>query len=107
MESSAAWFDRLLASSDPPTGLACANELGLLGALHALGKRGLEPGRDVHIVTRDSTRLARFLPAKIEVHFVDMAGVGRKLIEVLERRIINPAGPVETFLLKGEFDPGE
>jgi LacI family transcriptional regulator len=107
MESSAAWFDSLLASSNPPTGLACANELGLLGALHALGRRGLAPGNDIHIVTRDSTRLARFLPAKIGVHFVDMAGVGRKLIEVLESRIINPLGPVETFLLKGEFDPGE
>jgi LacI family transcriptional regulator len=107
MESSAAWFDSLLASSNPPTGLACANELGLLGALHALGRRGLAPGNDIHIVTRDSTRLARFLPAKIGVYFVDMAGVGRKLIEVLESRIINPLGPVETFLLKGEFDPGE
>lgn len=107
MESSAAWFDRLLASSDPPTGLACANELGLLGALHALGRRGLVPGRDVHIVTRDNTRLARFLPAKIAVHFVDMAGVGRKLIEVLKSRIVNPLGPVETVLFKGEFDPGE
>ncbi|UCI21659.1 LacI family transcriptional regulator [Mesorhizobium sp. B2-1-8] len=107
IESSAAWFDRLLASSDPPTGLACANELGLLGALHALGRRGLEPGRDVHIVARDNTRLARFLPAKIGVHSVDMAAVGRTLVEVLERRITNPAGPVETILFKGEFDPGE
>ncbi|MER8959222.1 LacI family DNA-binding transcriptional regulator [Mesorhizobium sp. M0701] len=107
MESSAGWFDRLLASSDPPTGLACANELGLLGALHALGKRGLTPGRDVHIVTRDSTRLARFLPAKIGVHSVDMAGVGRKLIEVLESRIINPLGPVETVLVQGRFEPAE
>ena len=81
--------------------------LGLLGALHALGKRGLAPGNDVHIVTRDSTRLARFLPAKIDVHSVDMAAVGRKLVEVLENRIINPLGPVETILLKGEFEPGE
>ncbi|ESY62316.1 MAG: LacI family DNA-binding transcriptional regulator [Mesorhizobium sp.] len=107
VESSAAWFDRLLASSDPPTGLACANELGLLGALHALGRRGLEPGRDVYIVTRDSTRLARFLPAKIGVHFVDIAGVGRKLVELLESRIANPLGPIATVLFKGEFDPGE
>ena len=107
MESSAAWFDRLLTSPDPPTGLACANELGLLGALHALGRRGLVPGRDVHIITRDNTRLARFLPAKIGVHSVDMAGVGRKLVEVLERRIVNPLGSVETVLFKGEFDPGE
>ncbi|MER9741660.1 MULTISPECIES: LacI family DNA-binding transcriptional regulator [unclassified Mesorhizobium] len=107
MESSAAWFDRLLASSDPPTGLACANELGLLGALHALGKRGLEPGRDVHIVTRDNTRLARFLPAKIGVHFVDIAGIGRKLIEVLESRIANPLGPVATVLVQGRFEPAE
>lgn len=107
MESSVAWFDRLLASSDPPTGLACANELGLLGALHALGRRGLEPGRDVHIVTRDNTRLARFLPAKIGVHSVDMADVGHKLIEVLESRIANPLGPVMTVLLQGKFDPAE
>ncbi|MER9397610.1 LacI family transcriptional regulator [Mesorhizobium sp. M0615] len=107
MESSAAWFDRMLAWSDPPTGLACANELGLLGALHALGRRGLAPGSDIHIVTRDSTRLSRFLPAKIGVHFVDIAGVGRKLVEVLESRIVNPLGPVETVLFKGEFDPGE
>ena len=103
MESSAAWFDRLLASSDPPTGLACANELGLLGALHAVGKRGLAPGRDVHIVTRDNTGLSRFLPAEIGVYSVDMIGVGRKLIEVLERRIANPLGPVTTLLLEGRF----
>jgi len=102
VESSAAWFDRLLASSDPPTGLACANEMGLLGALHAVGRRGFVPGSDIHIVTRDSTRLARFLPAKIGVHFVDMAGV-----EVLESRIVNTLGPVETVLFKGEFDLGE
>lgn len=107
MESSAAWFDRLLASSDPPTGLACANELGLLGALHALGRRGLVPGRDVHIVTRDNTRLARFLPANIGVHSVDMADVGHKLIEVLESRIANPLGPVATILLQGSFEPAE
>ncbi|UVK57641.1 LacI family transcriptional regulator (plasmid) [Mesorhizobium sp. AR02] len=107
MESSADWFDRLLGSSDPPTGLACANELGLLGALHVLGKRGLVPGSDVHIVSRDSTRLARFLPARIDVHSVDMTGVGRMLVEVLERRITNPVGPVEKILFKGQFDPGE
>ncbi|MDG4898489.1 LacI family DNA-binding transcriptional regulator [Mesorhizobium sp. WSM4976] len=107
MESSAAWLDHLLGSSNPPTGLACANELGLVGALQALGRRSLVPGRDVHIVTRDSTRLSRFLPAKIGIHSVDMAAVGRKLVDILERRIANPLAPVEEVLLPGEFDPGE
>lgn len=32
---------------------------------------------------------------------VDMAGVGRKLVEILESRIVNPLGPVETVCSKG------
>ncbi|MFD2057049.1 substrate-binding domain-containing protein [Mesorhizobium calcicola] len=107
MESSAAWFDRLLASSDPPTGLACANELGLLGALHAFDRRGLVLGRDVHVIARDSTRLARFLPAKIGVHSVDMADVGHKLVEVLQSRIANPLGLAAGILFNGKFEPPE
>ncbi|TGS14297.1 LacI family DNA-binding transcriptional regulator [Mesorhizobium sp. M2E.F.Ca.ET.209.01.1.1] len=104
MEASTDWFDRVLGSPDPPTGLACANELGLLGALRALGRRGLVPGRDVHIVTRDNTHLSRFLPAKIGIHSVDMADVGRKLVEILERQIANPTGQAATILLKGRFE---
>lgn len=104
MEASAAWFDRLLGGSDPPTGLACANELGLLGALQALGRRGLIAGRDVHIVTRDNTHLSRFLPAKIGIHAVDMADVGRKLVEVLERQIANPPERPATVLFKGVYE---
>jgi len=47
----------------------------------------------------------RFLPAKIGVHSVDMADVGHKLIEVLERRISNPLGTVARVLLQGRFEP--
>ncbi|ARC39185.1 hypothetical protein A6J80_23250 (plasmid) [Paracoccus yeei] len=99
LEESAALFGRLLDLPQPPDGLICANELGLLGALHALRQRGGEPGRDVDLVSRDGTGMAAYLAVAVIRHLVDMAEVGRLLVQALVARIEQPhAPPVQTVL---------
>ena len=89
--ASEAWVMRLLDLPSPPDGLICANELGLFGALSALRVRGLEPGRDMQVMVRDSTGLCRHVLADIGIHAVDMSAVGERLVEALVARIEAPA----------------
>jgi LacI family transcriptional regulator len=103
MEASERWIERLLDSADPPTGLVCANELGLLGALSALRKRGLSAGHDFSIATRDNTRIARYLSTPLVTHSVDMVSVGRALVEGLVRQIEHPDAPPTQKVFAGEM----
>jgi LacI family transcriptional regulator len=103
MEASELWVDRLLDSADPPNGLVCANELGLLGALSALRKRGIAAGRDFSIATRDNTRIARYLSTPLVTHSVDMVSVGRALVEGLVGQIEHPDAPLKQKIFAGEM----
>ncbi|MBM7048384.1 LacI family DNA-binding transcriptional regulator [Rhizobium lusitanum] len=103
MGASEMWIERLLDSADPPTGLVCANELGLLGTLSALRKRGIAPGRDFSIATRDNTRIARYLSTPLVTHSVDMVSVGRALVEGLVRQIEHPHDPLTQEVFTGEM----
>lgn len=103
MEESAAFFGRLLDLPQPPDGFVCANELGLLGALHALRQRGLQPGQDVDLVSRDSTGMSAYLAVPVIRHRVDMAEVGRLLVEALIARIEHPGAPVIQTVLRGRM----
>ncbi|PZM10456.1 LacI family DNA-binding transcriptional regulator [Rhizobium tubonense] len=103
MGASELWIERLLDSADPPTGLVCANELGLLGTLSALRKRGIAPGRDFSIATRDNTRIARYLSTPLVTHSVDIVSVGRALIEGLVHQIERPDAPLTQKIFAGEM----
>ncbi|PDS35079.1 transcriptional regulator [Rhizobium anhuiense] len=103
MEASERWIERLLDGASPPSGLVCANELGLLGALSALRKRGLMPGHDFSIATRDNTRIARYLSAPLVAHSVDMVTVGRALVEGLVLQIEHPDNPLTQQVFAGEI----
>jgi len=105
MAASESFFERMLDLSPPPTGLICANELGLLGAISALRKRNLQPGRDVGIVARDNTDICRYLSLPVLAHFVDMAEVGRQIVTALLLQIETPKSPPAQILLRGEFRP--
>ncbi|RWR26412.1 LacI family transcriptional regulator [Sinirhodobacter populi] len=104
MGESEALFTRLLSETDPPTALICANELGLLGAVSALRKRSLVPGRDVALVTRDTSHMSRYLAVPVLVHFVDMAEVGQALINTLVKRLTSPSSAPIRLLLHGGFE---
>jgi LacI family transcriptional regulator len=103
MAASESWVGRLLDQPDPPTGLICANELGLLGALSALHKRGLVPGRDIQIIVRDNTLISQYLSVPVGAHVVDIAAVGRQLVEALLLQITTPAAPKTRLLMPAAF----
>ncbi len=104
MEASEGWISRLLDMPDPPTGLVCANELGLLGALGATRRKGLVVGRDFHIVVRDSTHMCRYLSVPLIAHVVDMVAIGRSLVEGLIRQIEAPDAPRIQQVVEGKVE---
>ncbi|MTH64098.1 LacI family DNA-binding transcriptional regulator [Paracoccus shanxieyensis] len=104
MMESETLFHRMLCDPHPPTALICASELGLLGAASALRKRGLAPGTDVALVTRDTSRMTGFLALKALVHSVDMADIGRALVLSLIERIVTPGLPPRHVLMPGTFE---
>jgi LacI family transcriptional regulator len=104
MEASEGWISRLLDLPDPPTGLVCANELGLLGALSATRRKGLVVGRDFHIVVRDSTHICRYLSVPLAAHTVDMVVVGRSLVEGLIQQITEPEAPRMQHVVEGKVE---
>ena len=103
MSASESWFNRMLDLPDPPTGLICANELGLLGALSALRKRGLAPGRDIQIVVRDNTLMSRYFSVPLNAHVVDIARAGQHLVEALLLQLQAPSTPKTKLLLQATF----
>ncbi|CUX70473.1 MULTISPECIES: LacI family DNA-binding transcriptional regulator [Agrobacterium] len=103
MAASERWVGKLLDLPDPMSGLICANELGLLGALSALRQRNLVPGRDVRIVVRDNTQICRYLSVPLIAHSVDMVAVGRNLVESLIHQIERPEMPPQQLVMFGEL----
>lgn len=104
MEASEGWIARLLDLPDRPTGLVCANELGLLGALGATRRKGLTVGRDFHIAVRDNTHMCRYLSVPLVAHAVDMVAVGRSLVKGLVRQIEQPDAPSMQLLVDGKVE---
>ena len=104
MAASEAFFDSVLALPNPPTALMCSSELGLLGAVSALRKRNLVPGRDVGLFVRDNTHLSQYLSVPVLAHFVDLAEAGRLAVSALLRQIENPTAPLAQIVLPGHFE---
>lgn len=103
IEAAETFFGALLSGARAPTALICANELGLMGALGALRRRGLQPGRDVMLAARDSTGICHYLSAPVLVHQIDMGQVGVLLINAVLDNLADPARPGRQTVLRGRF----
>ena len=72
---------------DFPDGWVCASEVSALSVISGLTEAGLVVGRDVHVVTKQSTPMfAQFQPGAETVQ-EDFVGAGRALGQLLLRRI--------------------
>lgn len=104
VSASESLFERMLDLAEPPTALMCANELGLLGAISALRRRSLVPGRDVALFSRDATGITKYLSLPVLAHFVDLSEVGRLAVEGLLRQIDEPRAALVQAVLPGHFE---
>ena len=85
---------------DGPDGWVCASEVSALAVISGIAEAGRQVGSDVHVITKQSSKLfAQFRPGA-ETVFEDFAGAGRLLGTLLLRRI---AG--ETEGLQALVDP--
>lgn len=103
IQAAETFFSALLAGADAPTALICANELGLMGALGALRRHGLQPGRDVMLAARDSTGISHYLSAPVLVHQIDMSQIGVLLIQSVLSALAAPDQPAQQTVVKGQF----
>jgi LacI family transcriptional regulator len=104
MAASESFFEAVLDLAKPATALMCSSELGLLGAISALRKRHLIPGRDVALFVRDNTHLSKYLAIPVLAHFVDLAEAGRLAVKALLPQIEEPEAAPAQVVMPGRFE---
>ena len=73
--------------AEPPSAALCFNDAVAFGAMLALRKHGLEPGRDFAVVGFDDVVEARhYMPALTSVA-VDSAGLGERAAHIVLKMI--------------------
>jgi len=76
-----------LSLGEPPTAFICATEICALGTLAGLKAVGRRAGRDVTVVSRDSTAMTAHFDPPLTSYLVSMEHIGQRLIEMLLARI--------------------
>jgi LacI family transcriptional regulator len=82
-----AGLDAVMGASPPPTAALCFNDAVAFGAMLALRRRGLEPGRDFAVIGFDDIAEAQhYVPALTSVA-VDTAGLGERAAHAVLKMI--------------------
>jgi DNA-binding LacI/PurR family transcriptional regulator len=84
--------EALLSLPDPPTAFFCFNDLTAVGAMRGARSRGLHVPEDVSVVGFDDVALARYVDPPLCTIQQDMAGLGRRAMQML-LDLISGAGP--------------
>lgn len=101
----------LMEGPDPPTAVMCSAITIALGALRAVRELGLEPGRDVSILTHDDdlTYLPNVGPGDgragplFTATRSSIRAAGQRCAEMLIARIRDPSGPPRRELWQADF----
>ncbi len=83
-------FGDLLSGGDRPSAVVVGGARLLVGVLRAMDAAALEPGRDIAIVTSDSTAIASVFRPPLATIQRDGARIGRASAELLLTRLADP-----------------
>ncbi len=98
---------RLAHDGRPPDGYICGGEIGAMAVLRGLERVGQVIGRDVHVVTMETSSLPSLFAEPVAGFFQDLHRAGSVLAEFILRRVAGtPAGKlqlVETMALRERY----
>jgi LacI family transcriptional regulator len=92
-------IERLFQRARMPTAVVCFDDLVAFGAMLALRKLGLEPGRDCSVVGADDVDEAALWLPPLTTIAVDAAELGRMAAGLLRQRIERPDEPVRRVMM--------
>ena len=95
--------DYILGLDKPPTGIVCFSDLVALGVLSCMHRRGIQPGKDIGVVSCDDIEEADRGYVQLTTMRIKKAEIGRKAAELLIRRINNPNAPIRHIHLESEL----
>lgn len=88
----------LLARPDRLTAALCFNDVVAIGAMGALHREGLVPGRDIAVIGFDDTAEARQMSPALTTVSVGAGDLGERAGQMLLRQIGRTAGGPETYI---------
>ena len=89
---------------DFPDGVICGSELSALAVMDAFQGEGLEIGKDVHFVSRRTSRVLRFVRPRIDTINEDIFKAGETMAQLLLRRFENAPMKELQVLVEPEVD---
>ncbi|WP_226781308.1 LacI family DNA-binding transcriptional regulator [Oceaniglobus trochenteri] len=89
----------LLDAGDPPTALVCYNDLMAFGAMLAMIRRGLTPGKDIAVTGFDDIPESVLWTPSLTTISIDAENIGRMAARALLARIENPDQPPERMIV--------
>lgn len=88
----------LLDRPDRPTAALCFNDVVAIGAMYALTRRSLVPGRDMAVIGFDDTTEARHASPALTTVSVNVDDLGQRAAQLLLRRIEGGASAAESYV---------
>jgi LacI family transcriptional regulator len=81
-----------------PTAALCFNDVVAIGAMYALTRHGLVPGRDMAVIGFDDTAEARHASPALTTVSVGVDDLGQRAAQLLLRRIEGTASVAESYI---------
>lgn len=100
-------LDRIFATRKPPTGLVIARAVHILTVLTYFLERGVRPGRDLSLISRDDESFLEHVSPRISRYSVDATVFQRKLVQSALRLAENRTSRPLPIRLIPVYLPGE